>query len=112
MATVKVEYYDLEIKIGECFKESFFKDFELSLGRNLTQKEKEGFTIDIDRESFDYVISGPKGMPKPVKDWIGLAQASIQYIGNSQDIIDNFHKWLVDNHFTEEEIEAYMGKNK
>lgn len=112
MATVKVEYYDLEIKIGECFKEAFFKDFESSLGRNLTQEEKESFTIDIDRESFDYSIRDLKGMLKPAEDWFGFVQANIQYNGNSQDIVDNFHKWLVDNHFTEEEIEAYMGKNK
>lgn len=112
MATVKVESYDLEIKIGECFKESFFRDFESSLGRNLTQEEKKGFTIDIYRDSFDYIIRDMKGMLKPAEDWEGLVQANIQYQGNSQEIMDNFHKWLVDNHFTEEEIEAYMGKNK
>lgn len=112
MATVKVEYYDLEIKIGECFKEAFFKDFESSLGRNLTQEEKEGFTIDIYRDSFDYIIRDMKGMLKSAEDWVGLVQANIQYQGNSQEIMDNFHKWLVDNYFTEEEIEAYMGKNK
>lgn len=112
MATVKVKYYNLEIKIGECLLKAFFKDFELSLGRNLTSEEKEGFTIDIDRKSFDYSIRDLKGMLKPAEDWFGFAKANIQYKGNSQDIVDNFHKWLVDNYFTEEEIEAYLEKEE
>lgn len=112
MATVKVGYYNLEIKLGECFKEAFFKDFELSLGRNLTSEEKEGFTIDIDRKSLDYSTRDLKGMLKPAEDWLGFAEANIQYKGNSQDIVDNFHKWLVDNYFTEEEIEAYLEKEE
>lgn len=112
MATVKVESYDLGINIGKCFKESFFEDFESSLGRNLTREEKEGFTIDIYRDSFDYIIRDLKGMIKPAEDWFGLVQANIQYQGNSQEIMDNFHKWMKDNEFSEEEIEAYLIKEE
>ena len=49
-------------------------------------------------------------MLKPAEDWQGMVEADIQYKGNSQEIMDNFHKWLVDNGFWEEEIEAYLKK--
>lgn len=112
MATVKVECYDLGILIGKCFKESFFKNFEFSLGRDLTQEEKDCFTIDINRESFDYVIRDLKGKLKPAEDWIAMVEANIQYKGNSQEIMYNFHKWLANNDYTEEEIEAYLKKEE
>lgn len=110
MATVKVEGYDLRIKIGECFKEAFFKDFESSLGRNLSKEEKDCFTVDFCGESFDYLVRDLRGRLKPVEDWLGMIEADIKYHGDSKEIINNFSNWLADNGFCEEEIEAYLEK--
>ena len=112
MATVKIEDYGLTMKIGMCFKEAFFKDFESSIGRNLTQEEKDCFTIDLCRESFDYIIRDLRGRLKPAEDWVAIMDANIKYHGDSQEIMDNFHKWMKDNEFSEEEIEAYLIKEE
>lgn len=108
MATVKLEGYELSFYIGKQFKKAFFKDFEQSLGRNLTEEEKNGFTIDLGLTSFDYTTRDLKGRLEPMEDWVAMTEANIQYKGSSEEIIHNFRKWLEDNEFEEEEIEAYL----
>lgn len=112
MATVKIGDYSLTMKIGMCFKEAFFKDFESSIGRNLTQEEKDCFTIDLCRESFDYITRDIRGRLKPAEDWVAIMDANIKYHGDSQEIINNFSNWLADNGFCEEEIEAFIEKEE
>lgn len=108
MATVRLEGYKLRFYIGKQFKKAFFKDFEQSLGRNLTEEEKKGFTIDLGLTSFDYITRDLRGQLEPMEDWVAMTEANIQYKGSSEEIIHNFSNWMADNGFEEEEIEAYL----
>lgn len=106
MATVKVESYNFQLNIGEYLKEDFFSDFEETLGRRLTNEEKGCFIIDPEPDTWDTVTRLKISESGESSEGLAWVDMDIQYQGNSEEIIQNFHKWMEYNGHTKEEIEG------